>query len=138
MSKECPRSCEAPAHSKGCPCIGCNRTNDGCKNGTSDHFTPQSIQKLVHVKDTPQNHQWLSPPCHRDKDRDTPLRGDVIRLEKRGVVFTWEQHQAIFNGGENPRTLMRTPQIEPITPQVTILPGEYFQNKPHGRRRGKR
>jgi hypothetical protein len=93
----CERRCEAPEHSQGCPCKGClGRLN--CRKTTDDHFTPRVVQKLTKIKDTRENHQWLSVPCHRAKDLDTPLRAQVLRMEKKGVILTFEQHRGIFNG----------------------------------------
>ena len=79
--------CEAPIHVEACSGIG----------ETDDHFTPQSIEKLLRIKDTPANHQRLSVECHREKDASTPMRAEVLRQEKRGIIYTWEEHRAIFS-----------------------------------------
>jgi hypothetical protein len=76
-----------------------------CKTATDDHFTPRTVQSLTKIKDTSENHQWLSQPCHTAKDRSTPLRKQVLSLERRGVIFTWEQHRTIFDNGMIPSTL---------------------------------
>lgn len=87
-------SCEAPIHNDRCDGIG----------NTQDHFTPRAVAKLLGWSrkqiDDPQNKQALSIPCHRDKDQDTPLRVQLLRMEKKGTIFTFEQHRTIFEAGE--------------------------------------
>lgn len=67
-----------------------------------DHFTPQSVGKMIGLTrkaiHSQENLQPLSQICHTKKDADTPLRLEVLRMERRGVVLTFEQHRAIFNG----------------------------------------
>lgn len=82
-------NCEASVHSDKC-------NGEGT---TEDHFTPKSILRLTEIKDTMANHQWLSPACHLAKDKDTPLRAQVLRLEKKGVIFTFNEHRQIFETG---------------------------------------
>jgi hypothetical protein len=95
----CPRSCEAPVHDPGCPCVRCINPNPNCRKTTDDHFTPRSILKIQKRKDSRDNHQWLSVVDHRLKDADTPLRGEVLRLERSGVILTFAQHRKIFERG---------------------------------------
>lgn len=88
-----PRQCEAPEHHPSCDGIG----------STRDHFTPRCIGKLLGWDkkkiNSPDNIQWLSPACHIAKDRDTPLRKEVLKMQlKEGYSFNFEAHQAIFNG----------------------------------------
>ncbi|MCK9370906.1 hypothetical protein M0R04_13430 [Candidatus Dojkabacteria bacterium] len=82
-------NCEAPIHVDGCNGQGT----------TDDHFTPRCILRKLKIKDTPENHQWLSIPCHRAKDKDTPLRNQVLGLEKQGIIFSFEEHRKIFQEG---------------------------------------
>ncbi len=64
--------CEAPYHVEGCKGIG----------NTKDHFTPKRIAlklgwtlKQIHAVE---NTQWLSEPCHKTKDRETPAMGKIL------------------------------------------------------------
>lgn len=91
--EKCPRTCQAPRHERNCPCQSCYKRSDTCKNATDDHFTPQCVEKLARIKDTPENHQWLSRVCHYAKDADTPLRKQVLLYEDK--IFTGH------TGGEN-------------------------------------
>jgi len=77
------RECEAPYHVEGCSGYG----------ETIDHHTPRCIaRKILHWKkkqiDAPENIQYLSKACHREKDRTTCER---FRLAKK--VLTAEVTQ---------------------------------------------
>jgi hypothetical protein len=78
--------CEAPIHVEACSGFG----------KTDDHFTPQCVEKLSRIKDTPENHQRLSVECHREKDASTPMRAELLRQERRGIIYSWEEHRKIF------------------------------------------
>lgn len=83
--------CSAPEHVEECPGVA----------DTIDHFTPRGVGRLVgisqHQLDKPDNLQPLSRPCHAAKDADTPLRIEVLRMEKKGIIFSWEEHRKIFS-----------------------------------------
>lgn len=86
--------CEAPIHNQDCPCNSCTlRQCATCPLLTKDHFTPKCIalkvfgwrRKQVNSRD---NIQWLSRPCHQDKDATTPLRYEQTNLQVklRGTI----------------------------------------------------
>ena len=84
------RCCEAPDHVDGCH----------GKGTTKDHFTPECIAKelgwsFAQTNDEA-NLQYLSPACHRAKDKDTPLRRDLLREQKNGANVPFPVHQQIF------------------------------------------
>ena len=85
--------CEAPIHADSCNGVG----------NTVDHFTPRAVGKKLGIGrkrlNEPDNLQYLSTPCHRIKDKDTPLRLVVLRLEQHGTIFTFEEHRRIFEEG---------------------------------------
>ena len=73
--------CEAPFHVEGCNGIG----------ETVDHHTPRCIAKKVlgwteSQVNAPENIQRLSVACHRHKDKDTPARLELARLQKQGKI----------------------------------------------------
>lgn len=104
------RPCEAVEHVAACP-------HDKLKV-TDDHITPRSIGKILkwsmeyyNRDDTdiyrlkhpsvndPENHQWLSEPCHRQKDHDTALRGEVLKQQMQGQNIPFDVHRQIFEMG---------------------------------------
>lgn len=90
--KEHNRPCEAPEHHPNCDGIG----------STKDHFTPQCIAKLYRWKkkeiDAPENIQYLSPACHIEKDRTTPLRKEILKLQLQGhIEVPFGGHQRILH-----------------------------------------
>jgi hypothetical protein len=92
------RECEAPIHSSNCPCTTCIRGNCvGCRNTNVDHFTPKSILKVWGERpkffNRKENLQFLSIPCHRDKDRDTPQRLYLAKHQKRGKFISLEEYK---------------------------------------------
>lgn len=97
---ELPRKtgCEAPNHNKDCPCINCtNRDCLKCPLLTKDHFTPKCIAiKALGWKykqvNHPRNIQWLSKPCHEDKDRSTPLRYEQLLAQSTGAKIEFGGH----------------------------------------------
>lgn len=99
---ECERRCSSPRHERACPCQGCNgvRIGNVCRQATDDHFTARAILKISKINDSKANHQWLSVPCHRAKDADTPLRAEVLRMERKGHILTFAQHRVIFERGK--------------------------------------
>lgn len=75
------RRCEAPDHSPDCNGFG----------DTRDHFTPRCIARELgwsqqQVND-PMNIQYLSPACHKEKDKTTPERLDQLRRQREGEYF---------------------------------------------------
>lgn len=114
--------CEAPEHVPGCACVGCQLPKPEscatCPKVNDDHFTPKSVAKLLgwsdrHVSpdetdeyrrahpsvEDPENHQWLSIQCHNEKDKDTPLRKDILQRQLRGTYIPFEVHRQIFEAG---------------------------------------
>lgn len=88
-------NCEAPEHVTAC---------DGWAK-SRDHFTPKCIGKLLGWSedqlDSPENIQYLSLPCHKEKDKDTALRKGILRQQLEGRLnLTFKEHTDIFLGGE--------------------------------------
>jgi hypothetical protein len=91
------RACQSPKHEPGCPCVDCKKDNcQKCPLITDDHFQPKSILKAWNLKDSSGNHQWLSKPCHREKDRDTALRAAVLKSQLKGETLSFSEHRRIF------------------------------------------
>ena len=93
--------CESPNHNKDCPCIKCVSKNcTDCPLLTKDHFTPQCIAKVLgwsrYRTNRNNNIQWLTRPCHDDKDRDTAKRKDVLVSQLAGKNISLQRHQMIF------------------------------------------
>jgi hypothetical protein len=92
-------SCEAPTHNPTCPCITCKPKDcASCPLMTLDHFTPRSIAKKVlgwnrRRVNTPSNLQWLSEPCHIDKDRSTPAKLHQAEFQLKGGTIHFKQHR---------------------------------------------
>lgn len=80
------RPCEAPEHVPGCHGRGT----------TKDHFTPEAIAKLLGWRraDREQraNIQYLSPACHRVKDRSTPHRLFQTKQQLMGGTIIFGEH----------------------------------------------
>lgn len=104
-----PQPCEAPEHHSECPCTTCiEEAPQACKNCshiTKDHFTPRAVAeflgwdtKQLHSSD---NKQWLSRPCHTEKDLDTPKRKEVIKRQVNGEEITLQEHVMYFLGEES-------------------------------------
>lgn len=84
------RPCEALEHVASCNGIG----------STKDHFTPRCIAKELgwrqgQVSD-PQNIQWLSEDCHKEKDSTTPLRLSLLRKQLQGIPVGFSEHITVF------------------------------------------
>lgn len=85
------RACEAPIHSPDCSGVGVTR----------DHFTPKAIAKILGWTPTQigaqENLQYLSPECHRDKDKTTPHRLQILRRQLNGELeVRFGQHQQLI------------------------------------------
>jgi 5-methylcytosine-specific restriction endonuclease McrA len=67
---------------------------------TQDHFTPRSVGKVLGWTrkqiESPENMQALSQVCHSQKDSSTPKRLEVLRMERRGVIYSFEEHRQLF------------------------------------------
>lgn len=81
--------CEAPIHHENC---------DG-KGVTIDHFTPECIGKLwgwsyeeINAKE---NLQYLSVPCHREKDKTTEARLTLARRQLKGAYISLELYKTV-------------------------------------------
>ena len=97
------RECQAPVHADGCPCQTCKRTTcDGCNATNVDHFTPKCIAKVWgwnrKQTDAPENLQWLSRPCHTEKDRTTPKRKQLACKIVSGKTVTLDEYLSAING----------------------------------------
>ncbi|GIW70244.1 MAG: hypothetical protein KatS3mg101_0991 [Patescibacteria group bacterium] len=96
------RECQAPVHNPRCPCQSCQRVNCGnCRLTNIDHFTPKCIaKKILHWSskqiNAPENLQYLSIPCHTDKDRTTPDRLRLAIRQKRGEFISLEDYKKIL------------------------------------------
>lgn len=95
------RGCEAPNHNKDCPCLSCvSKSCTDCPLLTKDHFTPKCIAKVYQWTrsrtNQPSNIQWLSEPCHIDKDRDTPKRRDLLVKQIGGQPLPFKLHLQMF------------------------------------------
>ena len=96
------RECQAPIHSQDCPCQKCQRVSCGnCRLTNIDHFTPRSIAKKVwgwksKQINSPENLQYLSYQCHRDKDSTTPDRLRLGLAQKRGKFIGLEDYLDII------------------------------------------
>lgn len=81
--------CEAPEHCEGCDGVG----------DTKDHFTPKCIAQLWGWKPSEisaeENIQYLSRACHDEKDRSTPARLALARLQLRGAYIGLGDHQIV-------------------------------------------
>lgn len=149
--------CEATEHVASCPCVGCQLPKpDACRTCpkvNDDHFTPKSIAKLLgwseryvgpeeseehrlkypSVED-PENHQWLSYPCHTEKDRDTSLRKTVLQRQLKGEDIPFDVHRQIFEMGNLDPLKVYEQYGEAMQPGV-----EYQIQSPHReRRRGRK
>ena len=91
MNKEakCYPPCEAPIHNESCDGVG----------STVDHFTPKCIGKLwgwsyeqINAKE---NIQYLSEPCHKDKDRTTEARLLLARKQLKGAYISLEYYLTV-------------------------------------------
>lgn len=93
-NKDCP-PCEAPVHNKDCDGVGI----------TLDHFTPVCIARLwewdTEQINAPENIQYLSKPCHKDKDRTTEARLTLARKQLRGAYISLKYYQSIEEPGFN-------------------------------------
>jgi len=78
--------CEAPRHHKNC----------NGRGETVDHHTPKCIAKIFGWKrkqiNAPENLQYLSKPCHREKDRSTPKRKLLLQGQLKGKETTLEEY----------------------------------------------
>jgi 5-methylcytosine-specific restriction endonuclease McrA len=85
------RKCEAPIHSKDCCGYGLTR----------DHFTPRSIAKVLkwsgNELGAPENLQYLSPQCHRDKDATTAKRLSLLERQLKGKEVKFGDHQKLLD-----------------------------------------
>lgn len=119
------RCCEAPFHVDGCHGRGT----------TKDHFTPESIGRILGWKEeqiqSEENLQYLSPACHKAKDLDTPLRGQILKKQKSGVNIPFEVHRQIFE--------MRSEVPLQVFQQTghPMQPGVEYDIKPPRRKRKK-
>lgn len=90
--------CESPNHNRECPCLTCiTRDCARCPLLTLDHLTPKCIAfnvlgwnyKQVNRKE---NLQWLSEPCHKDKDRPTERVYRQLQMQQQGVFIRLGEH----------------------------------------------
>jgi hypothetical protein len=84
------RKCEAPIHALDCSGEGITR----------DHFTPKAIAKEFgwspREVGSEENLQYLSPQCHRDKDRSTPRRLNLLRRQlNKNTEVKFGDHQKL-------------------------------------------
>jgi hypothetical protein len=95
------RKCEAPIHRKKCPCVSCIKENycGQCGFATHDHFQPKSITALMgnEISGRPENLQWLSPTCHRRKDRSTRKRVMMLEAIQSGAFFSLADYRVWRN-----------------------------------------
>lgn len=98
MKEKRKTGCEAPQHNQGCPCLSCTtRDCQRCPLLTKDHFTPKSIALRVlgwkhRQVNRPENIQWLTEPCHIDKDRTTQKRFQQLQLQVGGRFIGLGEH----------------------------------------------
>lgn len=87
--------CEAPVHNKHCDGVGI----------TLDHFTPVCIAELWKWKkdqiNAKENLQYLSKPCHLDKDRTTEARLTLARKQLNGAYISLEYYLTVGNPSFN-------------------------------------
>ena len=80
------RMCEAPVHVEACSGLG----------ETRDHFTAKSIAKELgwsrKQANNPANIQYLSEPCHVEKDRPTAHMRDLLVKQKNGLFIGLGDH----------------------------------------------
>lgn len=78
--------CEAPFHTPDCSGWGTTR----------DHFTPRSVAKLLRWKkkqiDSPENIQYLSSECHREKDKNTRDIKIQVKQQLKGRFIGFGEH----------------------------------------------
>lgn len=79
--------CEATWHVAGCGKMG----------QSVDHFTPRAYAKKVlgwsHAQiNAPENKQYLSIECHREKDRTTEAKTAQALYQKRGGAIRFGRH----------------------------------------------
>lgn len=94
MSKE-RRPCEAPSHVPTCSGFG----------ETKDHFTPKAIAKVWGWNQKqlgdPMNTQHLSYACHKEKDSTTPMRLELLKMQREGLIdLKFGDHQRIIDKRE--------------------------------------
>lgn len=81
--------CEAPVHSELCDGVGISM----------DHFTPVCIGKLWGWEkdqiNAPENIQYLSKPCHLEKDRTTEARLTLARKQLNGAYISLEYYLTV-------------------------------------------
>jgi hypothetical protein len=81
----------------------------------------------------PENHQWLSYPCHSEKDHDTGLRKEVLKRQMNGVDVPPPVYHQIFEAG-NLDPLKVYEQYGEV-----MIPGKDYEIKnPHRERRRSR
>ena len=95
------KECQAPIHEPNCPCQTCQRTScERCHLTNIDHFTPKSVSKLLgwtrKQTNSPENLQWLSLECHREKDRTTPKRKELLHRQLKGNFISLEDYKKIL------------------------------------------
>lgn len=95
------KECQAPIHEPNCPCQTCLKINcDNCHKTNLDHFTPKCIAKVwgwnKKQTNSPENLQWLSLECHREKDATTPKRKSLLHQQLRGKFVGIEDYRKLL------------------------------------------
>ena len=80
------KECQSPYHVEGCSGLG----------ETKDHFTSKAIAKELgwsnKQANARENIQYLSLPCHREKDRVVPHLITILKFQKSGGVVRIGDH----------------------------------------------
>lgn len=98
MKERRQTGCEAPMHVDRCPCLSCtSRDCLRCPLLTRDHFTPKCIAiKLLGWKykqvNHPANIQYLTEPCHVEKDRHTENIFNQSKRQLEGGTIKFGEH----------------------------------------------
>lgn len=81
------RPCEAPTHQEDCYGVG----------DTRDHFTSKAIGKVLGWKPrqigAPENIQYLSWPCHNEKDSTNMAKVNQLKQQLAGGTIRFGQHK---------------------------------------------
>lgn len=101
MPKETSIPCEAPTH-----VVNCSGRGE-----TKDHFTPRSIAKVLGWTQKqlgdPMNIQHLSTACHQEKDSSTPMRLQLLKMQREGLIeLKFGDHQRIIDKKESIATVI--------------------------------
>ena len=91
------KECSAPTHQSNCPCQRCGKEYCGrCRKTNVDHFTGKAIGKLLgwtrRELDRPENLQYLSLPCHAEKDKLTCEVLAQLRKQRKGKFIGYGKH----------------------------------------------